>query len=88
MINSVETITDGPQPTNAANQSSGSRMMLKSSCMALFSIRLIVNGNDLEVVPQSSQMESGMTARIAPCRVITSPDCSAPFQGSSAECRC
>jgi len=56
--------------------------------MALFSIRLIVNGNDLEVVPQSSQMESGMTARIAPCRVITSPDCSAPFQGSSAECRC
>ena len=56
MIISVAIKTAGPQLTKAANQSSGLRKMLLSSCMAPFSTKVIVNGNDLEVVPQLSQM--------------------------------
>jgi len=50
-IISVAIKTAGPQLTKAANQSSGSRKMLLSSCMAPFSTKTDVNGNDLEVVP-------------------------------------
>ena len=37
MIISVAIISGGPQPTKAANQSSGLRKMLLSSCMTPFS---------------------------------------------------
>jgi hypothetical protein len=55
MIISAAIISGGPQPTKAANQSSGLRKILSLSCMAPFSAK-IVNANDLEVVPQLSQM--------------------------------
>ena len=40
MIISVAIITAGPQLTKAANQSSGLRKILLSSCMASFSTKI------------------------------------------------
>jgi hypothetical protein len=72
MIISVAIITAGPQLTKAANQSSGSRKMLLSSCMAPFSTKTDVNGNDLEVVPLCSV--SRMLNKSPPARASRADD--------------